>query len=345
MLRPMPYRAICPALAADPGHGRVGRLGSALWAVVVSFGLAGPGCGDDSSTDAASPPGESESPSSSRHEVSAAEQIEAATAGDVPALLALLARPHADVRTRLGPHTLTWTATFDLTGKTPPPESRALDAAVVQDQHIVDQGTLSWESSQDGAQSWSLSQQNDHERGRDVVAHGAAMSVRMRHRSWIEQPFEPHVVETWLDDAMHVPHDAIDLAAPRLAISGQPQAGVGLAGAEGIVLTLSLSDDAVGLPSDRPAALGVRRGWRSQAEITGVSGTLTLDAATGVPVAADLGVQYALPGGDGRSMAGSLTLKAAVAAGASVAPTVADALPLPQRRRTAVERAMLLKGL
>ncbi len=270
----------------------------------------------------------------------------AVAARDMAALLTVLAQPHRTAREALGPHTLTWAASFKLEGTSPRAASPPLDSPVVDDRTLEDEGTLSWASAPDAAPWWSLSQQNDHERGRDVIATDGIMFVRQRHRDWVEQPYEPAVVELWLDDAQHAAYDAVEFAAPHAAITVEQKDGAGIGDGQALVLTLSFTDAEQTVPGPRPSAEGVRRAWREEAELSDVRGSLTLDAATGLWLAADLDVQYALSGADERRLIGQLSLRASVTPGAP-APiaTPTDAVAMPKLPRYQVEQQALLEGL
>jgi len=265
--------------------------------------------------------------------------------GDVAALLVVLGQSHAVASAALGPHSLSWSSVFDLQGSTPRAELPPVDGPVVDDQHIEDEGTLRWASTEDSP-GWALSQANNHERGRDVIALGERMFVRMRHRGWVAQPYDDAAVALWLDDAQQTVHDAVEFAAPRLAVEKQVVAGQGIAGGEAWVLTLSLAPADVALDAERPSAKSVRRTWRENTKLTKVSGKVTVDGTTGIWLAADLNVQYGLVGADRRKMVGSLSLKAEVKVGPPEpirAPS--DLVELPTRRRYVDERQALLEGL
>lgn len=320
-------------------RGRTRGLGMVGGLLLVLAACGSEQRDDPSNADAPARPAV-KSPKSADAEADAsgvAARIEAMQEGDVIALLDVLEQSHATARAATGPHRLTWKVKIDLKGTDSRAEFVPVDSPVVDDQHVSDEGTLAWAGTDDDPK-WSLSQKNDHERGRQVVALGPTMYVAQRHRAFVKQPYEPHVIELWLDDAQHVVYDAVELAAPRLAIDTERSDDT-------ITVTLSRADAEIDIPP-RPSSEGVRRDWRLGAEVSAITGSLSIDAQTGLWRSADLEVQYALTGADKRRMVGKLTLEAAVEPGAPgpiVAPKTAEALP--EQRRYAVEQEALLEGL
>ena len=307
----------------DPKRGWF-RLGGLLLA------LAGCGSeGDDPSTadPKARPPvsaakTDAQADAAAVREGNVAARIDAVREGDVVALLDVLEQSHAIARAATGPHRLTWKVDIDLKGTDSRAEFVPVDSPVVDDQHVADEGTLSWAGTDDEPK-WALSQQNDHERGREVVAIGPTMYVAQRHRDFLQQPYEPHVVELWLDDAQHVVYDAVELAAPRLAIATESSDDT-------ITVALSRADAEIDIPP-RPSSEGVRRQWRLGTELVAITGSLSIDAHTGLWRAAELEVQYALTGADERRMVGKLTLVASVEPGGAGTDRRARVRPGPAR--------------
>lgn len=337
-------REMLPEAPPEPSPRRLGRTCRrvrVLGGLLLILAACGSDDSDDPSKDEAPARPAVRSPSSADAETDAAggiaARLDAVREGDVVALLDVLEQSHATAAAATGPHRLTWKVEIDLKGTDSRAEFVPVDSPVVDDQHVSDEGTLSWAGTDDDPK-WSLSQQNDHERGREVVALGSTMYVAQRHRAFVQQPYEPHVVALWLDDAQHVVYDAVELAAPRLAIDAESSEDT-------ITVTLSRADAEIDIPP-RPSSEGVRRQWRLGAELMAITGSLSIDAQTGLWRSADLEVQYALTGADERRMVGKLTLEAAVEPGAPgpvVAPKAAEALP--ERRRYAVEQEALLEGL
>ncbi len=262
--------------------------------------------------------------------------------GEVRALLEALAQRHATVRAVVGPHRLTVHAVTALApvGDPATPEP-SVDSPRPVPQAVDDRLELVWAATQPNAPRFSLSQANDHERSRDIVVDEGVMYTRAKSRAWYHQPLQVDVFELWLDDAQHAVHDAIELAAPRLAIQASEQPGAGIAGGSAIACELSVAS------SSDPALFvgGDRQAWRAGAEITGVHGRVVLDAGSGAWLSADVQVAFALPGPDGRMLAGSLAVTGTVAPGAAAVVRPEGAVPLLERTRYTVERSRLLDGL
>jgi hypothetical protein len=200
-----------------------------------------------------------------------------------------------------------------------------------------------WAGDVHGA-GFSLAQGNDHDRGRDVVITEGRMYSRNRPRAFAVLDVESTVHELWLDDAQHAVHDAVQFAAPALAITTEARAGEGLAGGDAIAIALSSSGsyDAARLAPDAPSQ------WREEITFDTISGTVLVDQRTGAWLSADVELRWHLQGGDGRRLRGSMNLVGSVSA---VSPDAAhvvapsDAVALPERTRYEAERQRLLDGL
>lgn len=259
-------------------------------------------------------------------------------------LLAALDQPHQVVREALGPHRLQVVTDTSLV----PPSSDgeeghpALDSAVVAEQSVHDELTLQWQPPDDAGDRLSLSQHNDHERGRDVVVIGETIHVRKAHRGWVHYPRDSDLLERWLDDAQRSVHDAIELAAPGLSLQATTREGAGLRGSTGVEITLDLAETI----DDDVVTLGPTQAWRRDVTLEAVEGTVVLDAQTGAWISAEVDVRYRLPGADGRPLSGHLHLRGTLEPdpkGTVSAP--ADSQPLPSRVRYDQEQRELLDGL
>jgi hypothetical protein len=319
---------------------RVGGMprGVTLRALAVALGSLGMGAcaGDDDPT---------------RHPLGVAAHAPAAddwsarlTTPTVPDLLAALARPHAALRERVGPHALTVTTDFTLDPVGEPPALHPrLDAPVVTAQSVHDELALRWAPSPNPrSATFALSQRNDHDRGRDVVVVGQTVHVRQAYRPWFHYARDSDVVEQWLDDAQRAVHDAVELAAPRLQLEASTHAGAGLEGGPAVEIALALAETSD--PGLRAA--GPTQAWRARAEILAVDGIVRLDAVSGAWLSATVDVAYGLPGADGRPLRGRLRMQAQLAPG-DPGPIEAppESQPLPQRLRYDDEQRRLLDGL
>lgn len=292
-------------------------------------------CGDDAPEAEATVESKATTKSTDAPRVSAG----AVVAGDVAALLAALHRSHAEIRRDTGPHRLRVHTSFDLspTGDPATPEP-AVEEKRPMPQHVDDELELLWLTTQVNAPRFSLTQSNEHDRGRDVIVDGERVFTRQRNRTWFVGPVQSDVFELWLDDAQRSVHDVVALAAVQLAVSASREEST-------IVLTLSRAAAAnPGLRVSDP-----RAAWRSKAQVDAVAGTITLDATTLAWVTAKLDVSYSVPGPDGRTLAGSVKIDAAreAVAGDTALPIPAEAQvqPLQERSRYDAERARLLDGL
>lgn len=318
-----------------------------LLLLAISLGSSG-ACGDDGATQAPSEPEPAPAlpiPAAPDDEA-APSWSERLAQPSVADLLAALAQPHAVTREHVGPHQLQVTTDVELLGTEPAPAVVPLDGPVVEDRSVHDELALRWaapiDDGPDPGPRLSLSQANDHERGRDVVVIGPTVHVRHAHRPWYHYPLDGDLLELWLDDAQRSVHDAVRLAAPRLSLRAAPVDGAGLAGGPAVEITLARAEG-----DDRSlVAAGPTQAWRAAAEIEAVEGTLRLDAQSGAWLSADLDVRYRLPAADGRTLAGRLRLRAQLAPGSGGTIAAPEgSRPLPQRLRYDDEQRRLLDGL
>lgn len=312
-----------------------GRIRNGVTAVVMlALAAITPGCGDDD-----------DAPTATAPSASTAAAPPALAAGELGALLDALHQAHSRVRGAVGPHRLEVHATFDLTpqGEPATPEP-AVDERRPTPQHVDDRLELLWLTTAVNAPRFSLSQSNEHDRGRDIVVDGEQIYTRQRNRGWYVGPLQADLYELWLDDAQRSVYDVIALAAPQLAVSVTPTDG-GFASGDGSALRFTLARAAsrdLTRVVDHP-----RSAWRTNAEITEVEGTVVVDARSGAWVSADVRVGFSVPGPDGRPLAGQVAVTA-LATPVDVATPLtvpSGAQPLLERTRYDAERARLLDGL
>jgi hypothetical protein len=252
-------------------------------------------------------------------------------------LLEALAQPHSVAREVLGPHRLVYKARFSLVPEdepAPPRVGRPAPAA----QEVEDDLELVWGSNPGETPRFSLSQHNDHDRGRDVIVLDGNAYTRMRNRGWLVRQVESDISELWLDDAQLAAHDMVELAAPRLHVASESS---NVDGESMVEIDLGLSDSV-------DASLLPRTGWRREATIDQISGGLTLLAGSGVWLSAEIVVHYRLRPAEGGILRGTASLEGKVqriAGGAAQISPPVEARPVPQRIRYEVERKHLLEGL
>ncbi len=262
---------------------------------------------------------------------------------DLDAVLAALAQPHRTVREAIGPHELAYTASFELVPEPERSDPPKVDEPVVDPQSVHDELKLVWVGEPNQA-GFSLQQGNDHDRGRDVVVTEGRVYVRQRPRAFTTYDVESTVFELWLDDAQHAVHDAVQFAAPGLAIAPEIREGAGIADGDAVAITLSPADT---IDPSRIAPDTVSQ-WRNAIRFDAISGTVLLDRRTGMWLQADIELRWSFDGADGRLVRGAMDLAGhAQPLAAEVAQVVppADAVPLPERTRYEAERRRLLDGL
>ncbi len=251
-------------------------------------------------------------------------------------LLAVLAQGHAEARALLGPHRMKYTASFSLVPREP--TRPVVDQPIQQEQRVVDDLVLQWGSAPGEPVRMHLSQKTDKGEGREVVILDEQVYTRLAHRGWRTRALDSELHGLWLDEAQHCVHDLVELAAPGLALDVVESAE------DTVEVTLRRAE------ARDPAlvATGLGREWRQRAEITEVSGSITLARATGLWRSADLQVRYVLRDALERPQDGETRLTAsveAVAAGQLAIEAPAGADPVPERVRLEVERQRLLGGL
>jgi hypothetical protein len=271
-----------------------------------------------------------------RRAAQARARVDALIGEPTPArLLAVLAQSHADARALLGPHRLRYKASYKLAPQNP--ARPVVDEPVQLEQAVVDELVLAWGSAVGQPVRMHLSQQTDKGEGREVIILDEQVYTRLAHRGWHTRPLDSELHGLWLDEAQHCVHDLVELAAPALALALQDTGDT-------VEVTLRRADAV-----DRSLiAAGNGREWRQRAEIGEVSGTLTLDRATGLWRKAELGVTYVVTDALERPQNGETQLTASVAPEAADALTIeapAAATPAPERIRPEVERQRLLGGL
>lgn len=306
------------AIPQRPAHG----------AICLVLGISLVACGDDGSARGARSDAE-------QHDVA---QWATRLADPTPAtLLEALAQQHSVAREALGPHRIVYKASFSLVPE-PEPGPARVGKPAPGPQQVEDELELVWGSNPGEAPKFSLSQHNDHDRGREVIVLDGNVYTRMLHREWLVGAVESNVFELWLDDAQLAAHDMVELAAPRLHITSERIEAEGDS-----VLGIDL-----GLADGVDASLLPRTGWRRDAAIDAISGRISLLEESGLWLSAEVVVHYRLRQAEGGALRGTVSLAAEVeriTAEAAEISAPESARPLPQRIRYEVERKRLLEGL
>lgn len=255
------------------------------------------------------------------------------------ALLDALDRPHAVTGEALGSHGLTYTLTLGVTPDTPRDPAKDLPRVgtrVPRPIAVVDDVDAAWAS----AHQFRVEQKNDHGRGRSFVLLDERLYTRLLPRGWFYAPAESDIQTQWLDDINHAVRDAVELAAPQLAleVSEGPPAPDGRP-----TLVVNLSRAETRDPTRVPSGHG--QGWRGEAAIESVEGAITLDAAAGVWRQAEIHVTYGFEGDAGEKMGGDLKLSATITPGEVTVEPPPQAMPVRERIRYEAERRRILDGL
>lgn len=249
-------------------------------------------------------------------------------------LLAVLAQGHAEARLFRGPHRLHYTAKFDLVPEGKP--KAVVGEPIEQERHIADELTLVWASAPGEPMRMHLARSVGNGEDQEWKILDERAYTRLPHRGWQVRPLDSELHNRQLDEAQHCVHDLVELAAPALALDVQESG-------EDVTVTLRKADAV----DPARVASGYGREWRQRTEITAVTGTITLEHATGLWKSAELSVAHVLRDVKDRPQRGETQLTAEVRAlgpdDAVAAPQAA--VPVPERVRYEVERQELLGGL
>lgn len=305
------------------------------WPVAVGFALIAVSCGREETT-----PGDKTSANLTGANASWRDGF---AEGQPDAVIAALLQPHRAMRDAIGPHDLQYTSNVTIQTAPGTPDPAPVGASALRSDAVRDNLSLSWLGTDDAGPRFSLSQSNDHDRGRNVVVLDGRMYVQLAHRPFTVQPVESDVHELWLDDAAHAVGDAVAFVAPGAAMQARAAAGEGLGGGDAVVISLELADTPAAPPAAAPG-----QAWRQNARFTEISGSIRIDSATGAWLEAELTAAYELADSEGNiatgglNLAGTLQPRSPDAAALSAPP---DAKPLPERLRYEVERQRILDGL
>ncbi|GEM_PF-3071144 len=285
----------------------------------------------------------------------ARERAEAfAETPDWGGLTDLLAQPHASARTRLGPHTLRYSAEISV-GPSALSDSALLppvdvNEPVLERFSVRDTLALTWAAEPGAPPQFQLSQATE-----DLSPEAAGLEARSQREltviderawaaldgaGWYARPLESDLWQVWLDDAQRAALDLVELAGPAADIDRVE--GVEHQGRRALRVSLR--------PSDVPHMDRVVEGlvpWRRDATVELTRAELILDAATGLWLAVDIELQWRFRDGADRPMRGRARLEGEVlplAQAPSIAPP-SESLPVPERDRPQLLRQRLLDGL
>jgi hypothetical protein len=255
-------------------------------------------------------------------------KIDVARAATEPGELGrALTRPFARIVTDLGAHRVTITT------------STVVDEAGKPVSELTDEATL--ELGEQGAFHGVYTNSADY--GREVIFAGSKLYLRPRYQRWHvrapETSSEPAEVRDTFYGALAATWDLVGYAA-ELTDRGV----VSVAGRSGRKIEVKRSPSAERPPRE---AL-VQRKWREGRSVEALAGTVTIDADTGAPLAAELEAKVAFSR-DGRSFVMKVKLAMTVAdigkPATIAAPPEGEVVATPGRLREVDDRDTLLQGL
>ncbi len=273
-------------------------------------------------------------------------------ASTVLELLELLAQPHS-ATAAIGPHRLEYQATFGF-GRTtagddatrPRPQvGKGVPARI----RVEDSMVLEWVSAPEHPPQFRLEQHNDKHAGREIILIGDRVYSHLAHRGWFARDLDGDVHKLWLDDAQHAVGDLVSLMAPRLALSRAEDLKV--EGRPALRFTLSLAGDPDDKLLSHPLVIANDpQTWRRRIVIGAISGSVTVDSATGIWLRATLDTRFTTRDDEGNTVDGFARLNGSLRFYDDDAPPPvllppAVAAPLPERIRPELEAKKLLEGL
>jgi hypothetical protein len=229
---------------------------------------------------------------------------------------------HDDVWQRLGAHRFEAKTRLRVTGA-------AGAAAALDEEHLLEAGT---------GGSYHLRSTNSHDLGREAFFVAGQLYVRPRYGTFTRRAPEPGEADRLRRETYGALAAAAELVTPSLAV--RPAGRTTVAGRPAVQVTLALAPG----PRHAPAETAPGRQWRNSVTLTALSGSVTLDVATGVPLACVLTAGYDFREGGERRTA-TLEYHGSVTPGITVAVTAPAHVPSPTRTRYQVERRELLEGL
>jgi hypothetical protein len=249
----------------------------------------------------------------------AAAAVDPTRAGTDPEeLLRALHQPHAALLKAVGPHKLTVKSTLKAAGET-------LDEDV----------TLSVDDKGD----FHLVHDNSRDYGKEVILIGDDLYIRPRYGKLVQRPAEKGEGYRLRDEAYGTLAAYLDVVGHALAAKSFTKGTT--AGKPSLEVVLGVASEPRKIEpasADHP-----ERKWRETVTAGTIEGTVTLDEATAVPLAANLKLGYKFVR-DGQPIDTELTLTMAVEpADEKIAPPAPDAyVQIPSRPRPTLERDQLL---
>jgi hypothetical protein len=305
-------------------------------AVVATFGC---GCGDRAEPDAKSLTSERDPGGEASARVNSFAAVP-----DWNSLVTLLAQPHQVARELLGPHRLSYRAVLD-TGPVgvdpaaPLPEVET-DRPIYERFSVVDELELRWGALPGQPPRLHLDQHNQHGFGRALIIIDERAWSQLDGRGWLARPLEDELWQLWADDAQAAVLDLVEFAGPHVDL-GQVEATT-YEGRDALRVSLRASERQ---HLERTVEAPV--GWRRGATVTLGSGSIILDRATGLWLAAQIELSWSFEDSAGRDLTGHARFDGHVELPAQP-PVISPpdpAQPVPERERPELLRERMLDGL
>lgn len=251
----------------------------------------------------------------------------AKAAGETSELARALAKPYANVLAELGAH--------EIRIKT----ETKVDEAAKQVSELADEAEI-----HNGAEdSYRAVYTNTADYGRETIYTGGKLYLRPRYQRWHgrapEAASEPAEIRQSFYGAIPATWDLVGYAA-ELTDKGVVQ----VAGRSGRKIEIKLAPGATKAPREALA----QKKWREGRSIEALTGSIVLDADTGVPLTVDIDAKIGFSR-DSRSFVMKVKLNAAVAnigkAETIAAPPEGEVVATPGRMREVDDRDYLLQGI
>jgi hypothetical protein len=222
----------------------------------------------------------------------------------------------------------------------------AAPAASVQGGQVTGGVTTSTDVWLDRGGSYHLRELNDADGGREVFFTGRELAVALRYGKMIRRAAEEPEPMRLLEEALGGPWAAWEIVAPAAVVEQASSELFG--GARATHYRLGRAKNARAAATEEPRGadrLFGLRGWRGGASVTGLSGDLVIDDATGAMMKADLVATFAAEQ-EGQPLKGLVEVHTVLTEVATTPPIERPpAEDLALRQRIVPEQRELLKGL
>jgi hypothetical protein len=312
---------------------------SPLLRIITAVAMLGCGCGDQDEPDA--------------KRLTAARDLGAEAGARIDdfaavpnwnGLVGLLAQRHEFARELLGPHQLSYRATISTGPVGVDPTLPVPDVEAGQPIHerfvVTDELELRWGASPGQPRRLYLDQHNEHEHGRALIVIEERAWSKLDDRGWLARPLEDELWQVWADDAQAAVLDLVEFAGPHADL-GEIVA-TEYEGRPALRVSLRASDRH---HPERTVEAPIA--WRRGATVTLGSGSIVLDRATGLWLAAQFELSWSFEASAGRELRGNARFdgRVQIPAQAPVISPPDQAQPVPERERPELLRQRMLDGL